>query len=86
MSEEITNKNPELNISVNKFIIDGIREEIHNEIKETLLKGEPYEIRGVGKLVPYKRKVRLKNGDSGFAVILKIKQDKDFKKLIRENF
>lgn len=85
MSETI-NKNPELNVNISKFIIDGIREQIHEEIKESLLKGESYYIKGVGKLVPYKRNVKLKNGDSGFAVILKVKQDKDFKKLIRENF
>lgn len=85
MSEN-TNKNPELNIDVSKFVIEGIKDQIHKEIKDTLIRGESYRIKGVGELVPYKRRVKLKNGDSGFAVVLKVKQDKDFKKSIRENF
>lgn len=83
---EIVNKNPELNVSINKFIIDGIRDQMHEEIKNSLLRGESYYIKGVGELIPYKRNVKLKNGDSGFAIILKVKQDKNFKKSIRKNF
>lgn len=82
----IENENPELNVNINKFIIDGVRKQIFNEIKESLLRGEAYEIEGVGKLVPYTRKVRLKSGDPGFAVVLKVRQDKNFSKEIRENY
>ncbi len=83
---DLENMNPELNINVSKFVIDGIREQIFSEIKDSLLRGESYEIKGVGKLVPHTRKVRLKSGEPGFAVVLRVKQDKDFSKEIRENY
>lgn len=73
-------------VEINKILIDGLKQNMYEEIKRNLLEGKEYKIPGVGVIKAHSRRVKSQNGDNNFAVILKIKQDKDFGKEIRRSY
>lgn len=72
-------------LEINKVLIDGLKKSIYDDIKDRLLKGEDYEIPGVGIIKPNFRRVKAQNKDN-FAIVIKIKQDKEFKKQVRDSY